>query len=76
MAIQEMNKVEIEAVSGGLLGLSLTGLLSGLPVVGGLLGNVLGTVKSLAATLTGVVSGLPVVGGLLGGLLGSVAGLL
>lgn len=72
MAIQEMNKAEIEVVSGGILGLDLGSLLGGLPVVGSLLG----TVKSLLATVTGVVSGLPIVGGLLGGLLGTVTGLL
>ncbi len=69
MAIQELNKVEIEAVSGGLLGLNLTATLTGLPVVGGLLGGLLGTVNSLLSTVKTTVASLPIVGGLLGGLL-------
>lgn len=69
MAIQELNKVEIEAVSGGLLGLNLTATLIGLPVVGGSLSGLLGTVNSLLATVKTTVASLPIVGGLLGGLL-------
>lgn len=70
MAIQELNKTEIEAVSGGILGLDLGGLLGGilnpvLGLVGGLLTPVVGLVQGLVGTVTGLV------GGLLGGLLGN-----
>lgn len=68
MAIQELGKTEIEAVSGGALDLS--GLLGGLlnPVlglVGGLLTPVVGLVQGLVGTVTGLLGGL--LGGLFGG---------
>lgn len=76
MAIQELNKVEIEAVSGG-AGLldSVIGLISGLPLVGGLLGGLLNTVGGLVKSVTNIVSGLPIVGPLLGSVLGLLGGL-
>lgn len=75
MAIQELSKVEIEAVSGGGLLDSVVGLVSGLPLVGGLLGGLLSTVGGLLNSITGIVSGLPVVGPLLGSVLGLLGGL-
>lgn len=57
MAIQDINKQEVAQVSGGILG-SVTGLLkpvtdvlTGLPVVGGLLGGVLSLVTGLLGGL-------------------------
>lgn len=68
MAIQNLNPQEVTQVSGGLIGgLNLsgllggvTGLIGGLPLVGGLL-------KGLLGALGGLLGGLPLVGGLLGG---------
>lgn len=74
MAIQELNKTEVEAVSGG-AALNLTSLVSGLPVVGGLLGGLLGTVGGVLNTVSSVLTGLPVVGSLLGTVLGLVGGI-
>lgn len=74
MAIQELSKVEIQAVSGGAL--SLTSLVSGLPIVGPLLASVLGVVGGLVNTLVGVVTSLPIVGPLLGSVLGIVSGII
>lgn len=73
MAIQELNKTEVAAVSGGAI--SISGLVSGLPLVGGLLSGVLGVVTGLVNTVVGVASGLPVVGSLLGTVLGLVSGI-
>ena len=70
MAIQELNKTQIEAVSGG-AALDLSGLLGGLPLVGGLLG----TVKGVLNTVTGVLGGLPVVDSLVSTVLGLVGGI-
>jgi hypothetical protein len=74
MAIQELNKTEVEAVSGG-AALNLTSLVSGLPLVGGLLGGLLGTVGGLLNTVSGLLTGLPVVGPLVGTVLGLVGGI-
>ncbi|WP_374324688.1 hypothetical protein [Azonexus sp.] len=67
MAIQELNKTEIAAVSGGAL--DLGGLLGGIlnPVLG-LVGGILSPVVGLVSGLVGTVTGL--LGGLLGGLFG------
>jgi hypothetical protein len=73
MAIQELNKAEIEVVSGG-AALNLTALVSGLPLVGGLLGGVLGLVGGLLNSVSGLLTGLPVVGPVLGNVLGAVFG--
>lgn len=70
MAIQELNSVEVAAVSGGVFNLST--VVAGLPILGGLLGAVTGVVKSLVNSLTPVLTSLPLVGGLLGSLLGLV----
>lgn len=74
MAIQNLKKVEVEAVSGG-AGLDLFGLLGGIPLLGGLLG---GATSSTGGTVNGLVSTLsaiPLVGPLLGSVLGLFGGL-
>ncbi|MBL0718469.1 hypothetical protein JI742_01080 [Piscinibacter sp. Jin2] len=61
MAIQELNRQEVEQVSGGLL--DLGGLLSPVTsLVSGLLGTVTGLLGGLLSTVTGLL------GGLLGGI--------
>lgn len=70
MAIQNLTQVEVAAVSGGIFNLST--VVSGLPILGGLLGVVTGLVKGLLDSLTPVLTGLPLVGGLVGSLLGLV----
>lgn len=70
MAIQELNKTQVETVSGG-AALDLSSLLGGLPVVGGLLG----TASGLIGTVTGLLSGLPVVGSLVSTVLGLAGGI-
>lgn len=74
MAIQELNRVEVEAVSGGVLlnvSATLGSLTSGL---NGLLGGVLVATKVLVASVGNFLSGLPVVGPILGSVLGAVGG--
>lgn len=76
MAIQELNRTEIEAVSGGvLLNVSATvgSLLDG---VAGLLSGVLAATKVLVGAVSTFLTGLPVVGSLLGSLLGAVGGII
>lgn len=78
MAIQELNKAEIESVSGGLTiftDLDVVGAVTSL--LGGsvrtLLGDVLGAVTGLLDKAVGAAGGLglgTLLGGLLGGLLG------
>lgn len=76
MAIQELNKTEVAAVSGaGLLG-SLALTLGGVPAVGGLLTGLLASVKYVVSSWVGPAATVPVVGGLLSSIVASVDGLL
>jgi len=65
MAIQQLSKAEIEAVSGGAVITIDTGAL---PDVGGLLGGLVGTVTGVLGSVLGLVN--------VGSLLGTVTGLL
>jgi len=75
MAIQSLKKVEIEAVSGG-AGFDLSGLLGGVPLLGGLLGSATGATGGTGTTggtvnsLVSTVSAIPLVGPILGSVLG------
>lgn len=74
MAIQNLNHVEVEAVSGG-AAINLSGLLAGVPLVGPILGSVLGLAGGIVNTLVGTVSAVPLVGPILGTVLGLVGGI-
>lgn len=76
MAIQELNKVEVEAVSGGAALLDLSGTLTGLTTgLSGLLTGVLASVKLLAGSVTTFLTGLPTVGSLLASALAATSGI-
>jgi hypothetical protein len=74
MAIQSLKKVEIEEVSGG-AGFDLSGLLGGVPLLGGLLGGATGSTGGTVNGLVSTLSAIPLVGPILGTVLGLFGGL-
>lgn len=63
MAIYTMNKTEVEAVSGGFLGVNLG--INDVRILGDLFDNIRSLLKGLAGSLGSALSGVPVLGNLL-----------